>query len=70
MQNGYLCLFDMYMLIDNPVTSSGCNQNYRWKTGEILNNEKPVDESDTPSLLPSVTDTSTDGDFQAPHDQL
>lgn len=31
----------------------------------VINNEKPVDESDTPSWLPSVA-----GDFQASRDQL
>lgn len=32
---GYLCLFDMYLLSDNPVASSNCSKNTRWKTGEV-----------------------------------
>lgn len=32
---GYLCLFDMYLLFDNPISSSNCSKNTRWKTRVI-----------------------------------
>lgn len=35
----------------------------------IINNEEPMDELDTLSLLPSLAGTSTARDFQASHVQ-